>query len=121
MSYKLGIKREKDFLYACIKGNRTSESIKNVTREICEKCIKNQCTKVLVDVRDFKDHISTKDSFSLASIELPEIIRESITKVAILDMGGFENGQIFFENVARYWGHNVRIFTDIIDAKQWIS
>jgi len=75
----------------------------------------------MVDVRDFKEHISTKNSFSLASIELPEIIRKSITKVAILDMEGFENGQIFFENVARYWGHNVQIFTDIIDAKQWIS
>jgi hypothetical protein len=117
----LEIKREKDFLFAIIKGKRTSESIKIVTKEICEKCIDNQCSKVLVDVRDFKEHINRSDSFSLASIELPEIIRKSIKKAAILDMEGFENDQIFFENVARYWGHNVQIFTDIDDAKQWLS
>ena len=121
MSYKLEIRKEKDFLYAIVKGIRTSESIKNATKEICEKCIENQYTKVLVDVRDFKEHISRSDSFSLASIELPEIIRKSIKKAAILDMEGFENNQIFFENVARYWGHNVQIFTDINDAKQWLS
>ncbi len=121
MSYKLEIKREKDFLYATLKGIRTSESIKNATREICEESIKNQYTKVLVDVRDFKEHISTWDSFDLASVELPDIIRKSIEKVAILDMEGFENGQDFFENVARNRGHNVQIFTDIIDAKQWLS
>jgi len=121
MPYNLEIKREKDFLFAIIKGNRTSESIKNATKEICENCINNQCTKVLVDVRDFKDHISTMNTFDLASVELPDIIRKSIEKVAILDMEVFEKGQKFFENVAVNRGHVVKIFTDINDAKQWLS
>jgi ribosome-interacting GTPase 1 len=121
MSYKLEIKREKDFLSAIVTGIRTSESIKNATREICENCIKNKYTKALVDVRDFKEHISTMNSFDLASVELPDIIRRSIKKVAILDLEEFEVDKKFFESVARYWGHNVRIFTDINDAKQWLS
>ena len=91
MSYKLEIKREKDFLSAIVTGIRTSESIKNATREICENCIKNRYTKALVDVRDFKEHISTMNSFDLASVELPDIIRKSIEKVAILDMKGLKN------------------------------
>ena len=121
MACKLEIKREKDFLFAIIKGIRTPESIKNATREICEKCIKNQYTKVLIDVRDFKQHIDSSKIFSLVSKELPEIIGESIKQAAILDMEGFEEDQTFFENVAKNRGHHVQIFTDIIDAKQWLS
>ena len=120
MSYKLTINKENDFLYAIINGIRTSESIKNVTKEICEECIKNQCTKVMVDVRDFKGHIKSSDLFSLGSNELSEISGKSIKKVAILDIEGNEKSQNFFENVSRFWGHNVSIFTDIIDAKQWL-
>jgi len=121
MSCKLDIKKEKDFLYATIEGNRTFESIINATKEICEECIKNHCAKVLVDTRDFKGHVDTFESFNLASDKLPDIISKSIEKVAILDMEGFEKGQTFFENVARNRGHNVQIFTNVIDAKQWLS
>ena len=75
----------------------------------------------MVDTRDFKGHVSTLESFNLASAELPDIISKSIEKVAILDMEEFENSQTFFENVAMNRGHNVQIFTKVIDAKQWLS
>ena len=121
MSYKLKTMEKKDYLYANVEGNRTSESIKNVTRDICEMCVKNQFSKVLIDVRNFKENVELIKLYSLASIELPEIIQKRIKKVAIIDREGIEDNQRFFENVARNRGHNVRIFTDINDAEQWLS
>ena len=113
-------KNELDFLHAQVIGKRTSETIKEATKEICEACIKNQCSKVLVDVRDFTQRVNAPEIFSLASIELPDIIQHKITKVTIVDLEGFEDKTRFFEGVARFWGHNVQIFTDINNAVQWL-
>jgi hypothetical protein len=74
MTYKLKFKREKEFLYASIIGDRNLESIKPAKKEICEICINKQCSKVLVDVRDYTEHIGVFDICSLAAKELPDII-----------------------------------------------
>lgn len=120
MSYELKIKNKNNYLNATVQGQRNTESIKNVTKEICEMCIKNQHSKVLIDVRNFKEHIAVNEIRSLASIELPDIIKKKIKKVAIIDEKGSEDNQRCFENVARNLGHNVRIFTNINDAEQWL-
>ena len=120
MTYELEIKKDNNFLYATINGIRTVESIKRATKEICDECIKNQCSKVLIDVRTFKEHINILKIFDLASKNLPEIIKNKINKVAIVDLEIFDN-TMFFENVAVNRGHNVRIFTDVFDAKQWLD
>jgi hypothetical protein len=124
MSYEIEFIEENDYLHAIIKGFRNSDSIKHATRDICENCIKNKCTKALVDVRDIKEHIDVSEIFDLASFQLPEIIKRSINKVAILESEGnniyIENSK-FFENVATNRGHNVKIFSDISDAKKWLK
>jgi len=74
----------------------------------------------LIDVRDFKKRVNASEIFSLASIELPDIIQQRIKKVAIVDLEGFEDKARFFEGVARFWEHNVKIFTDINNAVQWL-
>ena len=91
-----------------------------MTKEIGEACVKHQCSKILIDVRDFTERISTPEIFSLASTELSAIIQDKIKQVAIVDSEGFEGNIRFFENVATYWGHNVRIFTDINNAVKWL-
>ena len=120
MSYELKIEKKDNYLNAIVQGQRNSESIKNVTKDIVEMCIKNQYSKVLIDVRDFKEHITVNEIQSLASVELPEIIQKKIKKVAIIDMKGIEESQRYFEDVARKLGHNVRIFSNTNDAEQWL-
>lgn len=96
MSCTIDYKMNKDFLYANIKGDRNIDSIKKATKEICDACLNNRCSKVLVDVRDFTEHIKIFDIFSLASKDLPDIIKGKIKKVAILDKDRSENNQTFF-------------------------
>ena len=120
MSYELKIEEKDNYLNAIVQGQRNSESIKNVTKDIVEMCIKNQYSKVLIDVRDFKEHITVNEIQSLASVELPEIIQKKIKKVAIIDMKGIEESHRYFEDVARKLGHNVRIFSNTNDAEQWL-
>ena len=104
-----------------VKGKRTVESIKEATTQIVEKCNKHKCTKVLVDVRDFKERIFFSEIFDLVSKDLPDIIQHKINKVAIIDIEGHNFNKQFFENVAVNRGHNVKIFTDFNNAIQWFS
>lgn len=120
MAYEIQVKLEKDFLNVHVKGERDSESIKKVTKDILTKCIDRKCFNVLIDVRDFKNRIGTLEIFMLASAELPEIIKGKLEKVAIVDQRGFEDKIKFFEDVARNRGHNVRMFTEYDEAINWI-
>ena len=104
-----------------VKGKRSANSIKEATKQIVEKCTKHKCTKVLVDVRDFTDRINFSEIFNLVSKNLPDLIDDKINKVAIVDIKGHSFNKDFFENVAINRGHNVKIFTDINNAIQWLS
>lgn len=58
--------------------------------------------------------------FSLASTDLKKIINHRIDKVALLVENDNYDKKQFFENVATYWGHNVKLFINIDDAKNWL-
>ncbi|MFW9875330.1 MAG: STAS/SEC14 domain-containing protein [Candidatus Thorarchaeota archaeon] len=120
MSYELRVKKENDFLNIHIKGKRDLESIKKATSEILKKCVENKCSRVLIDVREFKNRIGTMEIFMLASSELPKIIKGKLEQVAIIDQKGFEDKIKFFEDVARNRGYYVKIFTEYDEAINWI-
>ncbi|KYK23484.1 hypothetical protein AYK24_07515 [Thermoplasmatales archaeon SG8-52-4] len=120
MTYELEIKKP-SFLVIKIKGKRTVDSIKEVTKQIVEKCEDNKISKVLVDVREFEERIKFSEIFDLASKQLPKIINNKINKVAIVDLKGFDYNKNFFENVARNRSHDVKIFTEYNEAVQWLS
>jgi hypothetical protein len=120
LTFELQIKNP-NFLAIKIKGKRTVDSIKDVTKQIVEKCEENKITKVLVDVREFEERIKFSEIFDLASKDLPKITNNKINKVAIVDLEGFDFNKNFFENVARNRLHNVKIFTEYNDAVQWLS
>ena len=121
MSYKLEIIKEPNYLLTNIKGNRTTKTIKEVTKEILEACIKYQYSKILIDIREFSNRIgNTMNIFDLAANDLPEIIEKKIQQAAIVDLEGFEEDEKFFETVAQNRGHNVKIFTDLNKAQEWL-
>jgi hypothetical protein len=120
LTYELEINKH-NFLVVKVKGKRSVDSIKDVTKQIVDKCEDAKISKVLVDVREFKDRIKFSDIFDLTSKELPMIINSKINKVAIVDLEGFDFNKNFFENVARNRSHNVKIFTNYNDAVQWLS
>ena len=113
--------KKHDFLFVKVKGNRSIETIMDSTKQIVEKCNKKKCSKVLVDVRNFNNRINFSDIFNLVSKDLPDIINHKIKKVAIVDVDGHNFNKEFFENVAVNRGHNVKIFTDINNAMDWLS
>ena len=113
--------KKPNYLFVKVKGKRSVDSIKEATTQIVEKCNKHKCTKVLVDVRDFTERIYFSEIFDLVSKSLPEIINHKINKVAIVDIDGHDFNKQFFENVAINRGHNVKIFTDMNSALQWLS
>ena len=113
--------KKPNYLYVKVKGKRSVDSIKEATKQIAEKCDKLKCESALVDIREFKERINFSEIFELVAENLPKIINHKINKVAIVDMEGYNFNKQFFENVAINRGHNVKIFTDMNEAIQWLS
>jgi hypothetical protein len=120
LAYALKIKDEKEYLRIDISGKRTKDTMKEVTKEIFEALEAFEGRKLLVDVSKFEEHMNIIDIFGLLTSDVPNAIKDTIDKVAIIEPGGNEDDKKFFEIVAQNKGHNLKIFNTEQEALQWL-
>ncbi|UCH15763.1 MAG: hypothetical protein JSV22_07295 [Bacteroidales bacterium] len=121
MSYELTYKKKKDILFVKVKGMRSFKTIISVIKDIQQICIKQKTSKVLIDVQELEGHLKTMEAYELPALVFPKIRDKNIfEKSAIVDREESYPYYSFFENVSVNRGFNLRIFTNIDDAAEWL-
>ena len=110
-----------DILSADTKGRRTLDVVLSIAQETIAACKDHNTQKVLIDVRKLEGRLSTIDAYNIPA-EYFKDMRDPmiIKKVAIIELEEFVEEYRFFENVAVNRGYNLRVFSDITIALEWL-
>ena len=122
MSLNIDIELRESYLFATVCGERTSENIAALAKEILDVCQKNNIDRVLVDLRKFTGRLNITDSYLVVDRILPTIkLFHQLKKVAVLELEERYERSRFFEGVAQDNGYNIRMFEDQDVATAWLS
>lgn len=118
--YKIEIKAEEGYIYAHVTGKESLENSWAYWREIAAACVMQGCKKVLVE--DYLEgDISTVEVHTFAKEFLDRTGIPPGTKIASVSLPEKFPVQNFAETVVLNWnGVDVKVFTDIDQAKQWL-
>ena len=120
MTFESQVEIHDDHVHCHIKGKISSAEIISITQDIVNKCKQHNRSKVLVDLRKGGSDTSIAETFFMGSEELPSLTKGVLRKAAIIE-NEINDNMIFFETVALNRGHNVKFFTDLEKAKDWIK
>ncbi len=118
--YKIDIKPEGKYIYAHVTGEESLETSWAYWREIATACIQYRCKKVLVE--DYLEgEISTMDIHTFGKNFEQATGIPLGTKIASVSLPAKVPAQEFAETVVLNWtGVNVKVFTDLDEAKTWL-
>ncbi len=121
MSYEFTIEEKPNHLYVSATGERTRENVAAIAHRIIDACEKNLVKGVLVDVRQLTGRLRVFDSFMIVAIEFPRLKRLGVlSKAAIVDREENRARFAFFERISRNRGFNVRAFSQVSEATEWL-
>jgi hypothetical protein len=99
------------------------EDVKRYGLAIITTCSESDCDKALLDERELKYDLSIADTFKLAeyySNQMQKLLPKVI-KTAIVCDRKFMKEAGFWENTSVNRGLNVKVFTSIDSAVQWLE
>ena len=121
MTYKLTLKNQGDYLAVQATGIRSAENISAMAKEILEECNNAHVDMVLVDVRELQGKISIFDSLMIIVQQFQRLRRPRILRKAVLvDLEERRERSGFFERAARNRSFNLRVFSDMDEARSWL-
>ena len=122
MSYSINFILKDDYLHVRIEGENTAENVKRYLAEVQDLCLQHKCNKVLIEENLTGPTISTYNIFTIAE-QGSRHISPDIHKIAYIDMNPEHNTEAmhFAETVAQNRGVNIRLFTDLQLAIEWIG
>ena len=121
MSYQLTYKKEKEILNVKVSGIRNFETILSIIKDIQQICVNQSTCRVLVDVRGLEVHLKTMEAYEIPLTVFPKIREKRvIEKSAVVDLEESRKYFSFLENVAVNRSFNLRFFTNIKDASEWL-
>jgi hypothetical protein len=121
MTYTLEMNTEGSLLVARVSGKRTLETVSAMAMHIVQACIEQQCTLALVDVRPLEGRLTVSNSYQVVADGFDQYRRMGLQRAAIVDREIDPDGKSFFETVARNRGFDLRIFTDMTEARAWLQ
>ncbi|MBD3391161.1 MAG: hypothetical protein GF418_03805 [Chitinivibrionales bacterium] len=93
------------------------QSDKNLFTPLADACAAHDSTKALVDARDLRADLATTGLFQAGS-DAAQLMRRGI-RIALVARK--EMLDPFFKKVSSNRGGDVGVFTDIDEARQWLS
>ena len=121
MSYQFEYQEKAGYLYVHVLGERTQDAVISLTRELSQKAIERGFTRILVDVRELKGWLQVMESNYIVTTEFPKFRGSGLKRAAILDREPAEPQRwSFFETVAQNRGFELRVFTELDLARQWL-
>jgi len=118
MSYDIRYDSEMGYVILSIRGKVTVERIRELAPQVARMLQETNCRRLLNDMRAAVIDVSVVNLYSS-----PQIMDESgimrDTRRALLLPAHFKDAR-FLEDVTRNRGHNLMVFTDADEAKEWL-
>ena len=121
MSYKIDMKNEPDYLYVEATGTRSIETIAAIIQDYVEACDKHGYKKVLLDAQRLTGKLSITNIYQMAKEQAKKYKEHSRLKVAVVDLEENRDRFRFFETVLVNIGFEVRFFSEVAAAQQWLG
>ena len=120
MNWSVEMEVQGDILIATVTGDLKEGDYRAARDKVCSYIKENKVHNVLFDVRQAVLHISTIGIFSIAA-SYPEVIPPGTMYTIVYSSKSLPAADfIFYENVARNRGACLKVFSDIVEAKQWL-
>lgn len=117
MNLDITYNQQYDYIHVVTTGTIDDFAVSKVAHAIAKAIDENHCKRILNDMRDTKINLETVSIYNT-----PKIIQEVgyTTARRALVYSGDSNDFNFFETVSKNQGQNVRVFTDVKEARQWL-
>jgi hypothetical protein len=119
MKYEVSIDQDRRLIRIKVWGELTFESISEMTTEVSTAAAKHGFVHFLFDMRETTENADTMDAFFLAAN--PEERGLTRTHKRAIVHRSTNKLYRFFETVSVNRGYNVKLFTDIDSALEWIQ
>ncbi len=119
MTYELTITRKPTYLHAVVIGKNTKENVVDYFQKIRSECASRNCHRVLIEERLEGPRFGTIDVFEVADQGSMESLGV-FQAIAYIDESATGDSMQFAETVARNRGIPIRVFSNVIDAENWL-
>jgi hypothetical protein len=121
MSYDLKIVEKKDYLHVSVHGINTSETVLEYLSEVRDACLRRGSKKVLIEENLQGPGLGVVGIFEVVT-KASTSVWPAILRIAYVDVNPEHDPKTmkFAETVATNRGVNVRVFTGLEDAEQWL-
>ena len=120
MDYKLNIDSSTEYLHTRVSGFMTRSSVSALTEDVFIAANRAKQSKVLIDVREFKDRLGVYDSLIIVRDVFPKYRGKGIRRAAIVDREMPGMRRWIFETIAQNRGYNFRMFREVSKALEWL-
>ena len=119
--YELSIQEKEGYLHFQVTGDNNFETVKNYLGAIYEECVQRQISSILVEENLQGPGLKVMDIFQIAE-EGSLRAGSEIRRVAFIDQNDEHSyaNMKFAVTVASNRGLNVRLFSSVSDAEEWL-
>lgn len=121
MSYELSIQEKEGYLHFQITGENQFETVKSYLDALYQECVNRGCSSILVEENLSGPGLRMLDIFGIAE-QGSQLASSKIRRVAYVDRNfehSYDNMK-FAATVASNRGLNVRLFSSVMEAEQWL-
>ncbi len=122
MSYVLSVENKEAYLHITVTGDNTPENVANYLSEVRDKCVEHQCSNVLIEENLRGPSLAPSIVFSIIT-EAATRVWPIVQRIAYIDTNPAHQTETlqFAETVAVNRGVNIRFFSRIAEAEQWLE
>ena len=122
MSYELTIREKAGYLHFLVTGENSPETVRGYLSEIAKTCQERNCPTVLIEENLQGPGLGLLDIFQISS-QGSNQAWPHVRRIAYVDANREHSAadMKFAETVASNRGLNIRLFSNVQEAEQWLS
>jgi len=121
MSWDIHFEEAERLLVVTSHGTLNAEQIRTKSHEIIDAVRRHGVTRVLVDDRDMQPEIGTVDIYRLPELFNARELNRGVRAALVIRPESVKKADYeFLETVSHNSGYQIRLFTDLDAAQQWL-
>jgi hypothetical protein len=109
------------YLHVTARGLRSRESVREVSLQSFRRAKEIRVSKLLVDVRELEGEFGVLEILLLVREVLAQLRGQGVERAAVIDVHRTSRDDWFLDPVARSYGLNIRVFTEMEPAVDWLK